>query len=75
MQKQILLKTVLMEEFSYKEKAILKLIAAGRTSQEIADELHLSLPTIKWYRKKMKEKTASETTVEMIRKAIENKLL
>lgn len=51
------------------------MIAAGRTSQEIADELHLSLPTIKWYRKKMKEKTASETTVEMIRKAIENKLL
>ncbi|MBR0029260.1 MAG: tetratricopeptide repeat protein [Bacteroidales bacterium] len=36
-----------------RENEILPLIAAGLTSPQIADKLCLSLPTIKWYRKKL----------------------
>ena len=36
-----------------------------------AERLCLSLPTIKWYRKRMKVKFDATTTVQMVRKAIE----
>ncbi len=60
---------------SAKEQHILKLISAGKTSTEIADEMCLSLPTIKWYRKRLRAKFDASTSVEMIRKALEQGIL
>jgi len=41
---------------SAKEEKILKMLAAGKKSTEIADEINLSLPAIKWYRQRLKSK-------------------
>ena len=60
---------------SAKELLILKLISEGRTSPQIAEELCLSLPTIKWYRKRIRAKFDASTTVEVIRKAIEQGII
>ena len=60
---------------SAKEQHILKLISEGRTSPQIAEELCLSLPTIKWYRKRIRAKFDASTTVEVIRKALEQGIL
>lgn len=64
-----------MIHLSTKEQTILRLISDGRTSVQIAEELCLSLPTIKWYRKRIKAKFDAATTVEVIRKAIEQGLI
>ena len=58
-----------------REQQILQMIAGGRTSPQIAEHLCLSLPTIKWYRKRLKVKFEAETTVEMVRKALERGLI
>ncbi|MBO6223151.1 MAG: response regulator transcription factor [Bacteroidales bacterium] len=54
-----------------KEERILQLISEGKTSKEIADVLCLSLNTIKWYRKKLKAKFDSSSTIQTVRKAID----
>lgn len=58
-----------------KEQRILQMIANGHTSPQIAEEMCLSLPTIKWYRKKIRAKFDAETTIETIRKALEQGLI
>lgn len=58
-----------------KEERVLKLLAAGKKSTEIAEELHLSLPAIKWYRQRLKSKFDADTTGEMLMKAVSRNLL
>ncbi len=60
---------------SAKEEKILKMLAAGKRSTEIAVEMHLSLPAIKWYRQRLKSKFDAATTGELLVKAIEHKML
>ena len=60
---------------SDKEEKILKMMAAGMKSTEIADGLHLSLPAIKWYRKRLKTKFKAATTGELLVKAVTQKIL
>ena len=60
---------------SRKELEILRRIASGQTSQQIADAMCLSLPTIKWYRKQLRTKFGADSTIHLIRLALENKLL
>ena len=64
-----------MIHLSTKEQTILRLISDGRTSVQIAEKLCLSLPTIKWHRKRIKAKFDAATTVEVVRKAIEQGLI
>lgn len=54
---------------SAKELSILKSVSEGRTSPRIAEQMCLSLPTIKWYRKRLLEKFEAANTAELIRKA------
>ena len=49
-----------------KEEKVLKMLAAGKKSTEIAEDLHLSLPAIKWYRQKLKTKFNAATTGDPI---------
>lgn len=58
-----------------KELHILRLIAEGRTSPQIAEELCLSLPTIKWYRKRLRTKFDADSTVHLVRLAIQQNLI
>lgn len=58
-----------------KEEKVLKMLAAGKKSTEIAEDLHLSLPAIKWYRQILKTKFNAATTGEMLMKAVAKKLL
>lgn len=62
-----------MIRISRKEHRIIQLIADGKTSPEIAEDLSLTLPTIKWYRKRLKEKFKVDSTAQLIRVAIEQK--
>ena len=58
-----------------REKDILRLIAKGLTSPQIAELLSLSTETIKWYRKRLLSKMDAENTAAMIKTVIENKLI
>lgn len=60
---------------SEREQEILRLVAQGFTSPQIAEELSLSAETIKWYRKRLLSKFEAENSAEMIKIAIENKLI
>ena len=64
-----------MVKLTKKELQILQLIAEGKQSSQIAEELCLSLPTIKWYRKRLRDKFETGTTVGMVRKAINEGLI
>ncbi|MBR5925175.1 MAG: helix-turn-helix transcriptional regulator [Bacteroidales bacterium] len=58
-----------------RELTILKEIALGRTSPQIAELFGLSPETVKWYRKQMLVKFSATTSAEMIRKAVEEGIL
>lgn len=60
---------------SERELEILRQVAQGLTSPQIAERLSLSAETIKWYRKRLLSKCGAENTAEMIKLAIENKLI
>lgn len=52
------------------EKRVIALIAEGKTSQEIAGELFLSIHTVKTHRKNMLEKFGCENSSQLIKKAV-----
>lgn len=60
---------------SAKEEQVLKLMAAGKKSSEIADTMHLSLPSIKWYRQRLKIKFDAATTGELLVKAMARNMI
>ncbi|MBP5506198.1 MAG: helix-turn-helix transcriptional regulator [Bacteroidales bacterium] len=60
---------------SEKEARVLRLMADGKKSTEIAEQMSLSLPAIKWYRQRLKIKFNAATTAELIHKATEQKIL
>ena len=62
-------------ELTDREEQVLRLIAEGLTSPQIADKICLSLPTIKWYRKKLMIKLDAANTAELISKAKEKRLV
>ena len=63
------------EGLTGREREILPLIASGLTSQQIADKIYLSLPTVKWYRKRLFEKIGAANVAELISKAKEKGLI
>ena len=60
---------------SDREFQVLCLIASGRTSGEIADELFLSVKTVSTYRARILEKLHLKNTAELINYAIQNQLV
>jgi len=65
----------LHELLSDREFQVLRMLAAGRTVQQIADELLLSAKTISTYRARILEKLNLKSNAEMIRYAIHNRLI
>lgn len=62
-------------QVSDREKEILELLAKGYTSPQIAECLHLSPETVKWYRKKLLIKFDAANTAELVLRAKEGNLL
>lgn len=65
----------LHELLSDREYEVLKLIAAGRTLTQIAEELNLAVATISTFRARIIEKTGLKSNAEMIRYGLEHGLV
>ncbi|KAA9040494.1 response regulator transcription factor [Ginsengibacter hankyongi] len=63
------------EELSNREFEIFKLLAAGKTTTQIADELFLALTTVSTHRHRIMEKLGLNTNSELTRYAIANHIL
>jgi LuxR family maltose regulon positive regulatory protein len=61
--------TALDEPLNEREQAVLRLIAAGLSNREIADELYLSVNTIKWYTTQIYGKLAVSKRAEAVDRA------
>lgn len=63
------------ELLSAREFQILRLFGSGKTLKEIAWELALSPPTVSTYRARILEKMRLRTTAELVRYAVQNRLV
>lgn len=57
------------------ELGIVRLIAQGKKTPDIAKEMELKPETVKWYRKRLLDKFRATTSAEVVRKAIEEKII
>ena len=67
--------TPLHESLSFREYQIMLMIASGNTVGEICEKLFLSASTVRTYRARIFEKMNMKTTTELVRYALENKLI
>jgi DNA-binding NarL/FixJ family response regulator len=65
----------LHDTLSEREFEVLRMLASGKTVTEIADELHLSLPTISTHRAHILAKMNMTTTAALITYAVHNRLV
>ena len=65
-------KDSIIDDLSSRELQILMMIAQGHKTSEISEAYHLSPKTVSTYRKRLHEKLAVSTDVEMLRLAIKH---
>lgn len=65
----------LYEKLSDREKEVLKLVAEGHTSREVADTLGLSVKTVMVHRSNIMEKLGTHNRTELIKYAIRKGLI
>ena len=65
----------LHETLSDREYQVMRMIASGKTVKEIGKELFLSVRTVSTYRSRVLEKMRMNTNAELIRYAVDNKLV
>jgi two-component system invasion response regulator UvrY len=63
------------ETLSDREFQVMRMLAAGKTRNEIADELSISLSTVNTYRIRIMEKMKVQTNADLTRYAIEHGLI
>jgi DNA-binding NarL/FixJ family response regulator len=63
------------ERLSDREFEVLRQLASGKTVSQIAEELHLSVPTVSTYRARILEKMRMSTTAELMHYAMRNHLV
>ena len=63
------------ETLSQREFEVLRLIASGKTVSEIAEQIHLSVPTVSTYRARILSKMNMTTTAELMRYGLENRIV
>jgi two-component system, NarL family, invasion response regulator UvrY len=66
---------LLHETLSDREYQVLQMIASGKTIKEIGDALFLSTRTVSTYRSRLLEKMNMKSNTELLRYALEHKLL
>ncbi|TRX60723.1 response regulator transcription factor [Fulvivirga sp. M361] len=62
-------------DLTEREKEILKLIVEGMSNKEIGDKLFISVRTVDTHRRNIMDKIEAKNTAELVRKAIEDKLI
>lgn len=62
------------ESLSDREHEVLRMLTAGKTVSDIANELSLSVKTVSTYRSRLVEKLGVRTTSDLVRYALEHKL-
>jgi len=67
--------TSLHEKLSDREFQILCLFGRGKTNSSIARDLSISVPTVSTYRARILEKMGMKTTAELIRYAVQHRLV
>lgn len=65
----------LHEQLSPRELEVMRLLASGKTVTEIGHRLELSVKTVSTYRRRILEKTGMKSTAEIVRYAVENRLI
>jgi DNA-binding NarL/FixJ family response regulator len=60
---------------SDREFEVLRLLVAGKSPTDIGEQLHLSVKTVSTHKTRILEKLGLKTTAELVRHALENKLL
>lgn len=65
----------LHETLSNREYQVMRMIASGKKSSEIAEELSVSVSTVNTYRARIFEKMKMQSNVELTRYALENHLI
>jgi two-component system invasion response regulator UvrY len=68
-------KELLHEKLSDREYQIMCNIALGKSAEEIAEELSISINTVYSYRNRILEKMAMRSNVELTQYAVQNKLI
>ena len=63
------------ESLSHRELQVLRLVAVGKSTKEIAQDMALSDKTVATYRARITEKTGLKTNVEIARYALKNGLV
>jgi RNA polymerase sigma factor (sigma-70 family) len=64
-----------LETLSQREREILKLVAEGKTSQEIAERLSISPKTVDTYRSRLMQKMGVKNLAGLIKFAIRHGLI
>lgn len=64
-----------LESLSERERQVLVAVASGMTNQKIADEIGLSVKTVESYRSRLMKKLGLKERADLVRLAIEAKLL
>jgi len=65
----------LIEPLNDREMQILRLLAAGLSNRQIAEELYLSVNTIKWYTSQIYSKLDASKRAEAVARAYEMSIL
>lgn len=68
-------KSNLLLKISKREKEVLKLLAKGMSTDEIADQLHISKRTVEGHRSNLISKTEAKNSVGLVLYAIKNELI
>lgn len=63
------------ESLSEREQEVLKMVALGHTSAEIAEQLSLSAKTVETYRARGMEKLGLRTRAALVKFALQNRLI
>jgi DNA-binding NarL/FixJ family response regulator len=63
------------DRLSDREREVLRLVAAGHTAREIAEQLHLSPKSVETYRARIMEKLELSTRADLVRYALRRGLL
>jgi two-component system invasion response regulator UvrY len=63
------------ERLSDREFEVLRQLASGKTVTQVAEALHLSVPTVSTYRARILEKMRMSTTAELMHYALRNHLV
>lgn len=58
-----------------REMEVIQRVASGRTSEEIAVELGISIRTVEFHRANIKEKTGARDAISLVRFALENRII